>query len=70
MIFGRATAGNSEIVGFSSIFEAEQAGFCDALADPSPTGRVAAGRLSREITGEVISLSTNPVLTGRSSHLV
>jgi hypothetical protein len=29
------------------------AGFCDAIAEPSPTGRDAAGRLSREVTGEV-----------------
>ncbi len=29
------------------------ASFCDVIAEPSPTGRDAAGRLSRKITGEV-----------------
>src|SRR5260370_34091982 len=28
-------------------------GFCDAVAEPSPTGRDAAGLLSRRTTGEV-----------------
>jgi hypothetical protein len=30
------------------------AGFCDVIAEPSPTGRDAAGPLSRKITGEVL----------------
>jgi len=29
------------------------AGFCDTLAEPSPTDRQAAGLLSRKVTGEV-----------------
>ncbi|MGC2278235.1 MAG: hypothetical protein WA571_19630, partial [Candidatus Binatus sp.] len=31
--------------------ESERASFCDAIAAPSPTGRDAAGRLSRENNG-------------------
>jgi hypothetical protein len=32
--------------------ETQGAGFCDALAEPSPTDRQAVGRLSRKVTGE------------------
>ena len=31
----------------------QAAGFCDALAEPSPTDRQTVGRLSRKVTGEV-----------------
>src|ERR1700735_3504539 len=33
--------------------KSEQAGYCDVVAEPSPTGRDAAGLLSRKVTGEV-----------------
>jgi hypothetical protein len=33
---------------------------CDVIAEPSPTGRVATGLLSREITGEVFGARGNP----------
>jgi hypothetical protein len=33
--------------------KSELARFCDVIAEPSPTGRDAAGRLSRNVTGEV-----------------
>jgi hypothetical protein len=45
--------------------QSESAAFCDAVAEPSPTDRRAAGRLSREITGEVIPPLT--LLTGRQA---
>jgi len=36
---------------FGMTQKSEPAGFCDALAEPSPTGRQAAGRHSRENNG-------------------
>jgi hypothetical protein len=46
---------------------------CGALEEPSPTGRAAAGRLSRKVTGEVFSVAAfcvKTLLTGTKSRIL
>jgi len=47
-----------------------KASFCDEIAEPSPTGRDAAGLLSRKVTGEVSEAAAALDNTkGKATHI-